>query len=351
MLKILQYFAVCFIATVLGCSGGINIANQSGKRGQISSPIIKAPEPDEIKKPDEIKEVLESPTAPDSMYYAEKAPGYYFVLERVIDDKDFEKWSSYLKNNTTVRESIRKPLTDKWGILHAKNFTENFLQKMAFATFAVENDAQRVLDDYKDAEVWMAYITDVEPKYKFSASKNERIEMSVVVVSKMGSPFQVHMGILRGLEYIRANKEIHNNTSIDLHGFIAKTMTARDRKKVYVVTHPLDSMSEIFRAKLDKKHIRFYNFGRISPFELGNPNTDPWIVKTGDNARADDFSLKVFKPDGTKIFALKKGDKALKDKYRWLFEHVPFRSGTLHFIGELAYLASKFMPAVDERKP
>lgn len=275
-------------------------------------------------------------------------------MERVDDEASLNTWLGYLDDRVEIAKRIAKPLRQAHG-WQAFKYAKNFLEKMALASVGIEIDAKKVLQRYKNAEVWMAYITDINPKGKFTLKKGSHIEMSVPVISNLEASFQVHMGIIRGLKYLEEKKVVHSNVSIDLHGFIAKTMLKRDKnsKKKYFITQPLTAMANIMDRDLSRNHVRFYDLGGSIPsfYALKNPPGSHWLKTTGDHFRAADFSLNIFDKNAIRIFIIKKTDNKKKEKYSWFLETIGFHRGSLLFMAELDYLANLFNPEVSEVLP
>ena len=301
---------------------------------------------------EKIKDVPADPVVNrDTFYVTKKAEGFYFVLERIETEKDFKQWENYLHYTNELRKEITTPLRKAHG-LNARYYTTTFLEKMALATSAVEMDASRVLKAYRSAEVWVAYVSNVLPKTKFAIGNRSNIEMSVTVISNPKAPFQIHMGILRGLFYLRAKNLAHRNSSVDLHSFIAKAMRTREpNDKKFVITNPLKSMADIFVNKLDNTYYRFYSFGRGGDtiYEMGNPaGSHEWIQKTGNNSKDADFSIKIFDRKNREIFHLAKNNNIKKNDYNWFFSELDFSNQTLYFIAELKYLENNFPHAITD---
>lgn len=149
--------------------------------------------------------------------------------------------------------------------------------------------------------VWVAYISNNKPKYKWlSNDEFKDVEMLVSVLSSEQALFSMHMGIFRSLLYSGTK---HSNISMKLHAFAAMQI-ANDQNfevpKKYMITSPLDSMfkimqksgltlyeggdNQVIKIECDKKSngeydtrtfkslIVYYADNQIARWESDNPN-------------------------------------------------------------------------------
>lgn len=122
------------------------------------------------------------------------------------------------------------------------------------------NKMGRCLNFFDKAQVWVAYILNVEPSARFNIKDIKHVEMAVTVLTDDSAPFVLHMGITRGIANIKAHiyegLPIHTGLSVRLHGFAAEIMgMIHGEHKRYLISTPLKNMRQILENKVPKGHI------------------------------------------------------------------------------------------------
>lgn len=243
----------------------------------------------------------------------------YFVLEKVAE-QNVNQWYEFVDNANRNQDSWRRNLTIIKGILSAEelddfSFTkpiekikniqikdliknkENpllILQKK----YTVLREVGDGIGNFKNAlgnfsngqsDVWIAYITLIDPDKKMSKKdKIANIEMAFVVLIKENSPLSMHMGIFRNPSYFMSNKPSHERISSMLHAFAAKATLKNYPSLKYMITTPLSSMSNIFKGVLNP-----------NSYAEGMNKKDTWIQRDKEivSVYNDDFEFALYDRD------------------------------------------------------
>lgn len=220
------------------------------------------------------------------LYYAKKSNDLFFVFEKVTKD-NHEQWRGYVQEQSKLLNYYSPRITfyeDQENLDLLTNSDQRELYEALLRQEAVIRGMSDPLDFFKkiicsykigdsEHELFVAYVTNQEPKRSFNLSDLSNIEISVGVLTHPEAPFQTHIGIARGMKYIVSRKESHRNLATSLHCFSAKAMQLAHPGKVYMITTPMTKMSEILKHKLSEYNLEDacwegYNNGS-SPILLG----------------------------------------------------------------------------------
>lgn len=304
------------------------------------------------------------------LFYAEKN-GIYYVLEKV-DSSNIDTWNSFIldqqKTYNKMNRSINKLFFTVKNIFNDEekydNFIENYSQyKKDYYLNLLENKKEEIknyedlvdiinkyipiqeiilnnpdptakfkdcLKFYDRADAYVGYILDILPTGKFNMDIAPNLEMFVSMLTDQTAPFQLHMGIARGLRYLDENKEMHGGISVNLHAFMAKAMKEIiDQNKIYFITTPLKQMSEILKKSLSEENIK-----------VGNNNENSPITTIGISPYDENYEFSLKDPQWNLIFHV--NNKEDITKYWWFFSNTQPSSTHPYTIIELEKLASKF---------
>jgi len=274
-----------------------------------------------------------------------------YMLERVSSKEDYEKWQSFHKDqvehlillyNISHYFSAEKSrqLKEFMRTLSAeelKQITESPLVKKAEKNAQLKeklinmekmlgqiNEPQRqmmrLLEFYNKADVWVAYAKSTDIISKLTPATFKDVEISVMVVTDEGLPFQTHMGITRAPHYMQRvlsdEEKTHEAISWDLQGFIAEVMDQAYEKgsKKFMINSP----NIFLRTVLQKK------FGNLDSNSFQStstqmPSKGPIELKIygGEESSKYDFILR----DRENKIIFQAGPVEQKSLYPWLFHY------------------------------
>ncbi|BFD46287.1 MAG: hypothetical protein DMENIID0002_09330 [Rickettsia endosymbiont of Sergentomyia squamirostris] len=163
-------------------------------------------------------------------YHLQQEEGLHFYMVKVTG-KNADMWKEYA---TYEKNASRKYQGDKVAIKEAYNGSIAFIPSI----------------DYHDQnDVWVAFVSDKQQD--IDNIDPTSIEMSVTMMTSEHAHFTSHMGISRGVSYIRIP---HKNISCKLHSFIATVTlqhygdcgdTLYTVNKDYMITAPIAIMRAI----------------------------------------------------------------------------------------------------------
>lgn len=276
----------------------------------------------------------------DDFYMAEKMMGVkgqknkktvYFSLERIKDKESFIAWKDYQKFEQRmckkmldyesdiedmveqkVEERIKAGSTETYPTLSVdekEKIIKNTRMGQAYNQARHSRDAIKVmggrLEWYDRAEVWVAYASDKKPAKPYAdLSKDEQkdfrtgFQMSVVVITKEGAPFQLHMGIFRNL--LQIHQPQTEGLSLELHGFAAKAMLMQDPNKKFMITTPLRVMLELLR-----------NNKKLGPYCMIGSNNDQSPIHVEEQKTWTSWIVQERFPGTFELFSTPKKEKLI----------------------------------------
>lgn len=175
----------------------------------------------------------------------------------------------------------------------------------------------------------MAYATLNKPDKEFKLSDSHNIdEMAVTVLTSKEAPFQLHMGISRGVEHLLSGKKRTPELAVQLHAFAAQAMKQMDPSKRYFISTPLPKMGDLIVKTLPK-----------DAYQIGE-NFEGSLIQTAGKWGSSDFKFKLQDKDEKVLFYAPYDDA--RTKYFWFFNNVSPSSDHPYYVIDLEKLAAQF---------
>lgn len=255
-------------------------------------------------------------------FYVEKnQSGLSFVLEKV-DCNNHDKWTRFEQEQTAYRErqlgkiqQIELELSEGTSVadLHPE------LQKI-YPHRHVIHAAEDPLEKFRNgsgrfsaADVFVCYAIDSQLTEKIDAAEMKNIQIFMLVITKYGIPFQIHMAIGRGLRVTEDGK-VHNGLAAPLHGFPAKMFRQWDPAKILFMTTPVPVMRDIL-----VKRLPIGTYWQDSSWD--GTSKDESVLVEYDHSSPKDFPMIVRNFAGSIVFQYKPGEKC-----GWFFGNLQLKT-------------------------
>lgn len=159
-------------------------------------------------------------------------------------------------------------------------------------------------------EVWVIYVSNVEPTDPYEKSFINNIEMTIAILTDEFVPFQLHMGISRGMSYLASGSKQHKNISLYIHAFAAKILQIQYGNKNYVITTPLKIMRDILINNLSK-----------DSYEEGH-NNNGLIHMIEESPYYENFRFMISDKNNPNSYIFDIMQKDAGSKYWWFFFNI-----------------------------
>lgn len=276
----------------------------------------------------------------------------YFVLERV-DANNYPIWQKYgelqhetysklsgplsflsitedeLAQNEKSHPGYREMVTELLD-QHAETIQKygKYKDIVRYAADPIEK-FRKCLKFHDRAEVWVAYAIGLEPSGKFNISMVPEVEMAFAVLTSKDVAFELHMGIVRGMKHLYAEKKMTPKLAIQLHAFAAKAMRKIYPSKRYFITTPLEKMGELIQKALPK-----------TAYQIGHNSPSSQIHIVGETPYDNKFHFQLKSKQGLVEFECDATEAG--KKYWWFFSNIQPSSSHPYYVIDLEQLAASF---------